>query len=384
MPAAKTIDDIENIVIERGGTLLTTHYKNCKSLLKIMCNCGHIWKTSYDILRKGSWCKICSGKKLTLKDAKDIAKSLNGKCLSKTYKNTYTKMLWRCEFGHKWETDFRNIKYKKSWCPKCSCGLHERICRGYFELLFGKQFPTKRPTWLRNNKCNLLELDGYCAELGLAFEFNGKQHYEEISIYTNVPLEERIETDLLKRNLCKSNGVTLITIPYSVLCKDNLKILQSFIMKELANNGFCVKAYDIHNMKIYSSKIDEMHILAKNKGGKFLSTTYNGSSVKHYWQCKCGHQWKATPAMVKSGTWCRECYIISRRKCKVTYDDLQTIILRKDGKCLSGHMEYKNLSSMLRLQCVQGHIWTTRAAIIRNGSWCPSCKYKKQGKRFKY
>ena len=48
----------------------------------------------------------------------EIAEKRGGKCLSTKYKDVKTKLLWECEYGHRWETTPANIR-KGRWCPKC-------------------------------------------------------------------------------------------------------------------------------------------------------------------------------------------------------------------------------------------------------------------------
>ena len=97
-------------------------------------------------------------------------------------------------------------KAKKSKTP----GSREEKCRDIFEALTGKAFPTKRPAFLKNPKTGRnLELDGYCAELNLAFEHNGKQHYE-------FPNSFHKTRDKYKRKTCKSLGIKLVNIPYDI------------------------------------------------------------------------------------------------------------------------------------------------------------------------
>lgn len=98
--------------------------------------------------------------------------------------------------------------------------LGERYCIEFLELLFpGHKFIKARPDWLINpdtNRC--LELDGYCAELNLAVEYNGIQHY----VWPNflpMSLEEfwrQRERDQLKEELCIRENICLIRIPYTV------------------------------------------------------------------------------------------------------------------------------------------------------------------------
>lgn len=95
----------------------------------------------------------------------------------------------------------------------------EAICRNVLEKRFNKKFPRRRPNWNVNPETErCLELDGYNEELGLAFEYNGRQHY----IYTpqlhnkEEDLEEQKQRDEVKLDNCDLNDVYLITISYNV------------------------------------------------------------------------------------------------------------------------------------------------------------------------
>jgi len=53
--------------------------------------------------------------------------------------------------------------------------------------------------------------------------------------------------------------------------------------------------------------IEEMHELAKNRGGKCLSEVYIDSHTKLQWECKEGHAFWMEPNNVKQGQWCPIC-----------------------------------------------------------------------------
>jgi len=60
-----------------------------------------------------------------------------------------------------------------------------------------------------------LELDIYIPELKLAFEYNGKQHYELIEFFhTEEEFEAQQYRDRCKKKICKLKGITLIKIKY--------------------------------------------------------------------------------------------------------------------------------------------------------------------------
>ena len=70
-----------------------------------------------------------------------------------------------------------------------------------------------RPSFLRNPKTNQpLEYDRLYFE-GVAFEFNGEQHYSTTSEFPDPQaLQERRTRDLIKVALSLENGITLVTV----------------------------------------------------------------------------------------------------------------------------------------------------------------------------
>lgn len=88
----------------------------------------------------------------------------------------------------------------------------ENKCANYFEEITGHKFPTVYPQWLKW-KGRQLELDGYSADIGIAFEAQGPhhvKHYAKAESYKTYVA--RIESDNAKLDLCHKNGVSLITI----------------------------------------------------------------------------------------------------------------------------------------------------------------------------
>lgn len=114
-------------------------------------------------------------------------------------------------------------KYKKLISDPKSC---EDKCRLIFESIFHVPFNKCRPEWLKNPLTNKnLELDGFNPKLptsigfGVAFEFNGPQHYYFTPKYHKTQddfLNQQYRDDL-KNKLCKEKNVILINIPYTVI-----------------------------------------------------------------------------------------------------------------------------------------------------------------------
>lgn len=95
----------------------------------------------------------------------------------------------------------------------------EPLCRCIIECLTGVSFSSVRPTWLRNPLTGRsLELDGYNEELAIAFEYQGRQHYERVSRFqdTDEKFKMQVFRDEVKKSLCDEHGISLIIIPYTV------------------------------------------------------------------------------------------------------------------------------------------------------------------------
>ena len=99
-----TIEEMHEIAKSRDGECLSEEYVNCDTKLQWKCRKGHEWLATGDSIRQGSWCPKCFGKfPLTIEEMHEIAKSRGGECLSKEYINNNTKLIWKCKDGHIWK-----------------------------------------------------------------------------------------------------------------------------------------------------------------------------------------------------------------------------------------------------------------------------------------
>lgn len=53
--------------------------------------------------------------------------------------------------------------------------------------------------------------------------------------------------------------------------------------------------------------VKDVQELAKSRGGQCLSPESSDSKTKLKWKCALGHEWEATPMLVRAGHWCPEC-----------------------------------------------------------------------------
>ena len=111
---------MHKIAAERNGKCLSTEYINSKTKLKWECAEGHTWEVTPDSVKRGIWCRICSGlAPLTIEEMHKIAAGRGGKCLSTKYVNAHTKIKWECAEGHTWEATPGDVK-SGTWCGICS------------------------------------------------------------------------------------------------------------------------------------------------------------------------------------------------------------------------------------------------------------------------
>lgn len=93
----------------------------------------------------------------------------------------------------------------------------KELCRALEEIT-GHEFQVNvRPDWLKWRTGYNLELDCYSPTLGLAAEYNGKQHYDGNHYFNKSPeaFFDLIERDRFKPVACDQNNVYLFTVPYS-------------------------------------------------------------------------------------------------------------------------------------------------------------------------
>jgi hypothetical protein len=115
---------MKRLARRRGGECLSTDYVNATTKLQWRCRDGHEWEATPGSIVQGSWCWVCghvtsSTAPLTIEDMQATAAARGGLCLSATYVNTQTPLLWQCALGHTWKARPSNVR-TKSWCPTCA------------------------------------------------------------------------------------------------------------------------------------------------------------------------------------------------------------------------------------------------------------------------
>jgi hypothetical protein len=324
---------LQEELLERQITVIGD-YVDEKTGLVVQCDvCGHQWPPVPYSLRgvpsnpAGTGCPRCNGGVLIpdhVIEARGriVVERHGGKLKSverRFYRGHLTTMLEvQCKEGdHRpfW-TEIRRLE-NGHWCKKCrKPGIFENAVRALFEHLVMKPFPTQKPSWLVNSDGNAMELDGYNEELGLAFEYQGEQHFRFVPFFhgSEAQFEKRVQDDETKKDLCYQRGIALICPDYSI---DPDK-LESFLRAELVkarpnlslnSENLDWRGIEIGNGEFRRKHLRELQKIADERGGKCLSSVYISNSTHLWFKCAVENHkpWKAVPSSIKKGTWCDAC-----------------------------------------------------------------------------
>lgn len=227
--------ELQEIAAGYGGSCLSDSYGGMKTKLTWQCADGHIWEAMPNNIKyHKAWCPTCASYKRLLPDglqlAQQIAIDRGGKCHSDMYCGITKPLSWECSKGHTWEAALGPVRGKNTWCPECSAGKSEQRCREYLEQRLGKLFPTTRQAL----GCSL-ELDGYCEELGLAFEYQGAQHSEYTPYFHRNGVrdfEDQKKRDAEKLERADSRWITVLVIWH------HMTDIEGYIESQLLELGY--------------------------------------------------------------------------------------------------------------------------------------------------
>lgn len=367
-----TIASIKAYAVKRGGECLSSDYTDNDVPLLWECSKGHKWHSPLrNVLNMGSWCPKCAGnRKITIEELKTLAEKRGGKCLKLEYRDERPFATWVCNLGHEWKSLASGVINNGHWCPKCAESYGEKLCRMIVESAFDKAFPKSHPEWLRNRNGYKMELDGYNRTMRLAFEYNGRHHYEP-GLFNRNDFPKRLRLDAEKVELCKERGIELVQVNEFRKITHINKCIDA-VREAFDKAGMKLPALkreiDLTSIYIQSKNLlNELRGLVESKGGKVISKKYIGSEAKYEFMCEKGHTWEATLYSIRYGHWCRICaYKMG------TIEEMREIAKKRGGQCLSER--YYDNKTRLTWACKNGHKWEATPKEIKKGSWCPFCR----------
>jgi hypothetical protein len=133
------------------------------------------------------------------------------------YENTHSTIKIKCPL-HGFFTQIVTNHVKGSRCPSCSSLFSKGSTKIQFYLSSNNIDFILEHTFenlVNDLTGNKLRFDFYLPKYNCAIEFQGQQHYKEISnFFTNDSLKERQHKDNIKVKYCKDNNIKLLIIPY--------------------------------------------------------------------------------------------------------------------------------------------------------------------------
>ena len=249
---AEHIQWLKEYAIEKGGKCLSSEFINRKTRVKFECAEGHQWEVLPTIIfYERTWCKQCAGlAPLGLDDMKKWAIERGGVCLSKSFKDRYTKLRWKCAQGHTFEKTPKVVQ-RGSWCPKCI--THKNRLKS-LELM--KKWAAER--------------EGKCLST------------------TYIGNEDQLEWE----------------------CKNGHQFKKSRDqVKQLSSANWCgICSTTERDRKREIKMLKKIGQYAAKKNGKCLSDTYQNPDTVLKFVCSKGHSWETKAHnIIFSQSWCPEC-----------------------------------------------------------------------------
>ena len=378
--ARLTIEDFVKAAAKNGWELLTKEYNGDVQILSFRClKCEKEFNLKSSYLRGKNSVKNCPNcsplKKKTIEEIKINAKEIGLECLSDSYVGIEKKLLWRCKNNHEWSATPNMIFNSNSRCPECKRFKNEAKIKFAFEQYFEVKFPKKSkiPTSYGFN----LELDGFNADLNLAFEYNGEQHYVYDPRYYHRKgiheFENQKIRDEKKIEYCQMNNICLVIIPFSLKTHEEVA---SHILDQLPQSYMKDKVRLIEALENYGFESDELDSIREKLSSinmTLQSNVYSGVGDKNLLiKClKCKHEYLASHYQIKKMSICINC----RKNKTFTIEELQKIASEKNIYLVStNYVPQKKVT----WKCQKGHIWEATPSSVKGtkntkGTSCPEC-----------
>ena len=78
--------------------------------------------------------------------------------------------------------------------------------------------------------------------------------------------------------------------------------------------------------------LERLRAVARSRRGECLDDLYEGANLKYRFRCERGHEWAAVGNLVLGGTWCGRCANLAKRR---TLEQMQAVARERGGRCLS-------------------------------------------------
>ncbi len=379
------IDTFKNKIKSIYGDLFdfeNVNYVNQRTPVSLKClKHNKLITKEPQVFLRGIGCDLCTKEESsanlserTLNEINRFVSTLNGKCHSIKYVNNESKLDFECMVGHKFQKSWSEVKNSLRWCSKCSPNrlVGETIARLMLEHLLKIKLPS-----LYIKEMDGLQLDGYNYDHKIAFEYQGYQHFTDISHFhqNDKQFKDQLKRDHYKKALCKQNGIILIEIfEFRTIRSGRIQIFYEQVKEKLRelNIKYNNESFELDLIELYRGRKSELYELAKvvveKNNGKIQE--FIGSESKHTYICEKGHEIKnrILDVIIKTNASCPQCE--SERR----FDVLKKIVESKGGRILEETLKNKGLSENYNWICDQGHRCISKGQYLYNGFWCRTCQ----------
>lgn len=377
---------VHKIAKEKNGRCLTVSLARLRTPVELECEQGHRWKNRATYVLQGKWCSECDGtvrRRVTIEKAKSIAAERGGECLSKELSSSRDDRLsWRCSEGHSWQATYHGVGHEGSWCPTCA-RKSRRIGIKQAHALAQRH----------GGKC----LSDTCRDSREVLRWQCKNGHEWRLCYSALktrgrfclrcePLSRRVrsEEEMLvwaceeaerRGGHCLSKKYDRREPYLEWECANGHRWVAS-CEEAIRRGSWCSECRETPHVDRRVSKshialrarmFDEAKEIAKDRGGKCLSTSYINNQAPLKWRCGEGHEWEAGFANVKQrGSWCPVCSRVrgSLKRLKAIADEAGGVLLST---------EYKGAYHAYEWRCKSGHEFVRRLDAAR-GNFCIECR----------
>ena len=259
--------------------------------------------------------------------AKQWAYDLNAPLSPEHFRHQANKKVWwRCEKGHTWKVSINNRTQHGTGCPHCPGSGYWAASDDYNLALL---YPDLAKEWHPEKNGELLPADiKPKSNKKIWWQCNERHAWQSPPnnrikgsgcpyCYGRFPTKEnnlavRHPEILNEWDYEKNKGLD----PHEVTPRNNKKVWwrcskghswQATINNRTKNKSGCPDCFKARPKKLKHSLAD-MKRVAASKGGKCLSSEYQGLRIKLRWQCSEGHEWETIPdKLLYKNSWCPVC-----------------------------------------------------------------------------
>lgn len=241
-----TYEKVLEIFAKKNCILLSNKYIDCFDKLTFKCHCGNISETTLNNFKQQKGCMKCSGaERLSYEYVKAFFEKQNYTLLSKEYKNTMTKLHFKCDNGHINHMEFMSFQ-KGHRCSMC-CFKTERIVLEFLNAEYSNVIYQAKFDWCKNKAH--LPFDFLLKDHKLLIELDGMQHFQHFRTSWKTPKEIQ-ENDKFKMRVALQKKYSIIRISQEDVFDNNIN------WKHLLK--YHIKSYDSPKV-IYISKDDDLY-----------------------------------------------------------------------------------------------------------------------------